>query len=537
MDEVWLRIAACIVCTTLFCLSTLKMLGAMQQSGYKGGRFLKWLFSKDNLLFNRLCVFGVCLAGTSALTALCFSFLGLPWATLVSGVPFLVFCLLYFFSDRKYALKVPMKRTGRFYRLFAVYFLCTACASYILIAFLTFLKAWISSEMYSLLAYVPFAVTPALLPFLLCLANAITGVFENARNRGFVKRAGQVLKEREILRVGIVGSYGKTSVKNILKTLLSEKYKVVATPESYNTPIGIAKTVFSSEFEGKELLLAEMGARKAGDIKELCQLVSPDFAVFTGVCEQHIQTFGSIENVFAEKSEILKCGAFVVCGGDLKERAKEAFEEEFLNETALFVSSDQTENVRFSATKTQFDLRLGERVVHVETKLLGQAAVENIALAATLAFECLGLSVEEIERGVAKLSPVPHRLELVEVNGVYILDDGYNSNPRGAKEALAALSRFEGRKCVVTPGIVECGVLEKEVNVALGEEIAAAGLDKVVLVGETLVGAVKSGYIAANGATEKLCTARDLEGAKALLGEWIKQGDAVLFLNDLPDVY
>lgn len=537
MDEVWLRIAACILFSTLFCVSTVKMLGAMQQSGYKGSRFIKWLFSKDNLLFDRLWVFTVALGMTTALMALCFSFLGMPWASLVSGVHFLGFCLLYLSADYRYALKVPAQKTGRFKRLFAVYFLFVASTAYALLALLKFLSVWIDSEIYAYVAFAPFAIMYILLPFLLYLANGVTSVFENARNKKFVKRAGQVLDETEMIRVGVVGSYGKTSVKNILKTILLEKYEVVATPESYNTPIGVAKTVFSPEFQGKKVFIAEMGARKQGDIKELCQLVKPDFAIFTGVCEQHIASFGSLDNVFAEKSEILKSGAFVVCGAGLKERAENAFEEEFLNEATAFVGEDRIENVQYLATETSFDLRLGEEIVHAKTGLLGQAAVENIALAAVLAYESLGLSAEEIERGIAKLEPIPHRLQLIQANGVYILDDGYNCNPIGAKEAIAALSRFAGRKCIVTPGLVECGVLEQDINFALGEEIAKAELDYVILVGETLVGAVKKGYQSAGGDMEKLRMARNLKEAKPLFSDWLQKGDCVLFLNDLPDVY
>jgi UDP-N-acetylmuramoyl-tripeptide--D-alanyl-D-alanine ligase len=117
------------------------------------------------------------------------------------------------------------------------------------------------------------------------------------------------------------------------------------------------------------------------------------------------------------------------------------------------------------------------------------------------------------------------------------LDDGYNCNPRGAKEALAALARFDGRKCVVTPGIVECGVLEEKINGELGEEIAKIAPDKVLLVGDTLVGAVKDGYQNGGGDMQKLSVCKDLKEAQAALAEWVGAGDAVLFLNDLPDVY
>ena len=167
---------------------------------------------------------------------------------------------------------------------------------------------------------------------------------------------------------------------------------------------------------------------------------------------------------------------------------------------------------------------------------MGEGNAENISLCVRLCEE-LGMPREEIERGLSKITPVPHRLQLLENNGVYILDDGYNCNPRGAKQALAALTRYDGRKCIVTPGIVECGILEESINNQLGADIAAANLDKVILVGDTLVGAVKEGYLNADGASEKLVTVKTLALAQEELSKWISAGDAVLFLNDLPDVY
>ena len=147
------------------------------------------------------------------------------------------------------------------------------------------------------------------------------------------------------------------------------------------------------------------------------------------------------------------------------------------------------------------------------------------------------MTADEIVRGVEKLQPIPHRLQLIQSGGVYILDDGYNCNPKGAEEALAALKRFSGRKCLVTPGIVECGVLEESINQALGEKIAKANFDKVILVGETLVGAVKKGYQDANGNRDVLVSVPTLDKAQTILKTYLQEGDAVLFMNDLPDVY
>jgi len=536
-EGVLVRIAACVVCATLLYRLSEKQLGAMQQSGYKNRTFLRWLSREDNLLFNRYSVLALCLVLASAVTALCFSFLGVTQAQLVSGIPFLALLLFACFADGKYALKVSTAQTPRLRRLSLVYFFFLACLSYIFIAFLTFLSAWNPSKLYDLIAFVPYGIIPLTMPFLLCLANAVAGLYDNAKNKRFINRATQTLKEKKLIRIGVVGSYGKTSVKNILKTLLAEKYAVIETPQSYNTPIGIAKTVFSDGFENAEVLIAEMGARKQGDIAELCAMVEPDFAIFTGVCAQHIHTFGSVENAFAEKSEIIKSGAFTICSESLRARVENAFDEEHIAETVLFAGAERVKDERYLPTETQFTLCLGEEEIKVSTPLLSHAAVENITLAATLAYECLGLSVEQIQQGISKLAPIPHRLQLLKSGGAYILDDGYNSNPEGAKEAIAALSRFAGRKCVVTPGLVECGILEETLNAELGETLAKASLDKVILVGDTLVGAVKTGYLTAVGNVDALSVVKTLDEAKDLLSKWVGEGDCVLFLNDLPDVY
>ena len=529
MISIMEKMVTTIVAALLLCLSTIKTLGVMQQGGYKITPFAKWLQRKDNLFFNRLAVLSLCLALAMAVTSLCFSFLGVELALLCSAVPFLALLFIFGKSDGTYALKVPATKTGRYLRLFAVYFLYTAICIYALLSFLSFLAVWNGSTLYNLIAYVPLALMPMLMPALLCLANVTTRPFENARNRKFIKRAGQVLDETKIITVGVVGSYGKTSVKNILNAILSEKYTVVSTPSSFNTPTGIARTVFSKEFADKQVFIAEMGARKAGDISELCSIVKPDYGVFTGVCRQHIETFGSLDNVYREKSEIFHCGAKkVVCGNSLRSRVGEKEEN--------VVYACEVQNLRLEDKQTAFTLTLGGENVEIKTPLLGRSGAEDIALAATLAYE-MGLTVAEIQRGVAKLQPIPHRLQLIEANGVNILDDGYNCNIEGAKSALEVLGLFEGRKCVVTPGIIECGILEKELNGELGKWIAKGEFDKIILVGDTLVGAVKDGYQTAGGSLEKLVTVKTLGIAQTLLAEWLQEGDCVLFLNDLPDAY
>ncbi len=532
MIEIWIKIVASVVCAAFLFFGTLRLLGIAQQSGYRSSGVWRWLKRSENLFFNRLSLWGLMGFLTTAIVALSFSLWSTLAARIATIIPFVLFCVLFLVAEKKYALKVSVKYTARVKKIAVVYALFLACLSYLCIALLDFLSAVLESELYQAFAFVPFAFVPLLAPFAFIASNWLVGIFANASNRKFVARAGKILDETQILRVAVVGSYGKTSVKNILATLLSKKYAVVATPESYNTPIGIAKTVFSPEFQGKQVLIAEMGARKAGDIAELCALVKPDCAVFTGVCAQHIQSFGSEENVFKAKCEILsgvKDGGKIVCGRDILERIGKA------GEAREALGSAEIRNLQPKATETEFTLVLGGKEISVNTKLLGVHNAENIALASRLAYE-LGVSAEEIADGIAELLPVPHRLQLLENGGRYILDDAYNANEKGAKEAIVALNRFEGKKWLITPGIVECGVLEEAVNERLGEEIAKAELDRVILVGETLVGAVKKGYLTAGGDDGKLIVVKTLALAqKELTG--LNAGDCVLFLNDLPDAY
>ncbi len=533
MNDVFTNLGAALASAVVFCVMTIKMQGALQQSGYKTGAFMRWLNRKDNLLYNRLFVLAVSLFVFCMTTSLAFSFLGQTYALLVSALPFFGFLFIYLFVDKKYALKVPYTRTKRFVRLFIVYVVLTVGINFGIITLLGYLMERNGSTLYALIAFTPFTMMPLLLPYVLCLATWVCAPFEGWNNRRYVRKAKGTLAESNVIKIGVVGSYGKTSVKGILKTILSERYTVLETPQSYNTPMGIARTLSERGLEGVEVFIAEMGARKKGDIAELCEMVRPDYALFTGVSEQHISTFESLENVFAEKSEILKSGAYTVCGEGLQERVETAFGKK---ENIAFAENAFVSETCFYPTHTQFTLTLDGARITVNTHLLGNAAVENILLAATLAKK-MGLTAEEIAAGIAKIEPIPHRLQLIENNGVYVLDDGYNCNPKSAEESLAALNRFTGRKCVVTPGIVECGVLEETINGALGKRIAEYAFDCTILVGETLVNVVKTGYLEGGGNAETLVVKKTLSEAQAYLSEWIGTGDAVLFLNDLPDVY
>lgn len=516
-------------------LCTFKMLGALQQAGYNGKRFAKWTVRKGNMVYSRYILLAFLIALSSAVLAVVFSFTGI-WAAYISLLPFPIFTAAYCHADKK-ALKVPLVYTRRVQRVYAFECICVFIAAALLTLGVNAAAYYAGIALLSHLRYLPLAILPILLPVLLRAANAVDRPFSEAKNKKYIRAAREKLRAADCVKIGITGSFAKTSVKNFIASILSQKYKVFATPESYNTPLGIAKAIENTDLNEYDVFLAEMGARQEGDIRELCELVSPDHCVITGICPQHVETFGSLEKVIAAKGEILagtKEGGYAFIGMDENTAKLNTSAAKLVKVGVGEHGECGARDIKCSADGVDFKLALGINEGRVRSRLLGEHNARNIALAAAVAYK-LGLTKEEIAGGIAKLDYVPHRLQPFQANGVTILDDAYNANVVGAEEAVKVLRLFSGRKYVVTPGIVELGILEEEENFALGQKLA--GLDMVVLVGATLVLAVKRGYLDAGGDAEKLVVVPDLAGAEKLLSEKLQAGDAVLFLNDLPDIY
>lgn len=516
-------------------LCTFKMLGALQQSGYNGRRFARWTVRKGNMVYSRLILLAFLIALSSAVLAVVFSFAG-RWAAYISLIPFPVFVAVYCHADKK-ALKVPLAATRRARRVYALECVCVLIAAAALTLGVNAVAYYADVELVSHLRYLPLAVLPVLLPVLLRAGNAADRPISEAKNRKYILAAREKLHAAECVKIGITGSFGKTSVKNFAAALLGSKYRVFATPESYNTPLGIAKAVENIDLNSYDVFLAEMGARQAGDIAELCDLVGPDHCVVTGICPQHAETFGPIDKIIAAKGEILsgtREGGYAFIGADENTAELDTASAKLVKVGVGEHGECGAREIKCSADGIDFKLALGISEIRVHSRLLGSHNARNIALAASVAYK-LGLTKEEIAAGIEKLDYVPHRLQPIKANGVTVLDDAYNANIVGAEEAVRVLRLFAGRKFVVTPGIVELGVLEERENAALGAKLV--GLDLVVLVGATLVTAVRKGYIAAGGDADKIVVVPDLESAQDLLAGTLQEGDAVLFLNDLPDIY
>lgn len=519
-------VAASLILAMALSSTYCKFLGILQSSGYGNKKLFAWACKKNNAAFQRIILLFLLCALSHGVIALCFFFAG-KWAAVIALSGYLLFLILYAVADKKAALRSPVSFTPRLKRLYVVCFFMTAVLVYLALTLLNFADYLIEDNVFNLLRYLPVSIFPLLSLPIIALSNLIAKIYEVPHNKSFVRAAKRKLEGSKLTVVGITGSYGKTSTKQILSSLLSKKYRVLSTPRSHNTPMGLALCINSNMLENYDIFIAEMGARNVGDIAELCAFCPPDYSVITGICPQHLESFKTEENIIKAKGEILlatKCSAVIApdCYNNFEDYA------------CPKRVADCVSNIVCNCNGTEFTLKLGEQSRKVKTKLLGAHSAQNIALAAQLAHE-LGMSLEEIATAVEELDFIEHRLQLIQSNGVNILDDGYNSNVKGAAAAIEVLKTFEGKKITVTPGLVELGVLEESENYALGKKLV--GLDEVILVGDTLVTPVKNGYLENGGDRQKLHTVPTLFAAQDLLKGILQQGDTVLFLNDLPDIY
>lgn len=354
------------------------------------------------------------------------------------------------------------------------------------------------------------------------------------------KARNKLKKYPNLKIIGITGSFAKTSVKNILYSFLSQQFNVLKTPNSFNTEMGICKFINNSDLENCDYLILEMGADKNHDILKLCKIAKPHHAILTGINNQHLNTFKTLDNIINTKYELIENTdkeGFLIFNGE-SEICKTLFEKTKRKNKYLITLNNNkniyAKNINYKDGKMNFTLCYKNDDIEVSTFLLGEHNVLNIMLASFLALS-LGVSVKELKLAIKELQPTPHRLELIKQNGLNIIDDSFNSNPTGAKLALKVLKSFEGNKIVVTPGLVELGIYQSVENENLGEEIGKVA-DFVYVVNKTNKEALLKGL---NKTMErnKIKYYDTLEEVQNDLKTITKIGDTILFLNDLPDNY
>lgn len=375
-----------------------------------------------------------------------------------------------------------------------------------------------------------------------CASVVITMPVEKLIKRYYINDAKKILKSNTDLKViGITGSYGKTSTKYIVGRILSEKFNTLITPQSFNTPMGIVKTVRENMKPQTEVFIAEMGAKNVGDIKEICDIVNPQFGIITSVGPQHLDTFKSIKNITSTKFELadecVKNSGTVLLNTD-----NEYIKSRKVNgKTITFGTNDNCDyratNIKYNRYGLSFSVIAGDDTIELNSKLLGVHNAINITSAVAISKE-LGVSSKDIAFAVSKLKPVEHRLEIKNyINSSVLIDDAYNANPEGCLEAVRVLGSFDNmKKIIVTPGLIELGEKEYDCNKKLGVE-AAKHCDIIILVGKKRSQPILDGVNEQKFNKENVFIAESFKDAVGIFSPLCDKNTVILFENDLPDNY
>jgi UDP-N-acetylmuramoyl-tripeptide--D-alanyl-D-alanine ligase len=441
---------------------------------------------------------------------------------------------------RRQAAK-PLVFTARAKRLFATAILPSALTILVAAALAAIGGGWIALAVVLLAGW----LLLALAPFVLTAANFALRPVEGSVNRRFVASARQTLARVDPFVVGITGSYGKTSTKFCVGAVLSADRPALVTPASFNSHLGVVRTINEHLRPEHRAFVVEMGMFRRGDIADLCELTKPTIGVITAIGPMHLERLGSIEAIEAAKAELMEAlpadGRLVTNADD--PRCLAIAGRAHVPATLFGIENPDAQvrasNVGFAGGRTELDIQLdGCEAVHVSAQLLGRHNVYNM-LAAAAVGHALGVAPERIARALASVGPPEHRLAPIHnaAAGVVVIDDAYNSNPDGAAAALQVLREHDARRrLLVTPGMVELGELEDQLNRRFGEQ-AAEVCDLVVLVGTKRTQPIYEGLISAGMASEDIHLVADLNEATVLLGQIRRAGDVILFENDLPDTY
>ena len=534
--DLYVSIIFSILNAVVLCYVSYKCLQVLQLSGYKFKGFGLWLrggTEKRGKYMLRLIALSIIsmafmLVFNTAIISIGLShywcYLGLLWYFFV--------CWLYIKKVFAAPKKTPLKPTHRMSRLIGALAVCSAL--------ITFALFYVGLQYIPYLSFSIFAISCALSPFLVCLCHLIMSPFENLNNGRYINNAKKKIQKNysNIIRIGITGSYGKTSCKYILATILKQKYNVCSSPNSFNTSLGLTSVVNHYLKPKHEVLIAEMGARKKGEIAFLCDIIRPQYAIITPIGPQHIATFSNVETIAKTKNELIKSlpeNGFAVF---LKDNEK-CFElaTNCNVDHAVVSATDQSCNafakdVCLNENGMSFILCVENEQVHCSSPLLGEHNLQNILQCAALAKK-LGLTMQQIANGISQLAVIPHRLQVIRNKDVTIIDNSYNSNPQSSKASLKCLEMFESKnKIVVTPGLVELGDQEETFNEQFGRDLAKVA-NVVIVVNEANKAAISKGL----GDFENVFYAATLDEAKKILKEKITPQSVVLFENDLPDNY
>ncbi len=573
-----------------------------QQNSYRANRYLNWTFGKNNRKWK----------GTDSLLliSMIFWYLGehkffpIHNLTMTNTIQIRIctakHLLVYIFISMLFLIftedahklimsvniiKKPLVYTNRVKRLMTTQ----------IIVFLAILSFLFFTKQPTLIVCISVFALSFFSYILLIIANFINYPIEKSINNYYINDAKKILAENpNRLIIGITGSYGKTSTKKILSQIVSSEKIVLATPESYNTLMGVVRTIRESLRPIHEVFIVEMGAKQLGDIKEICDLVKPHIGIITSIGKQHLETFKSLDNIKKTKNELFmnlrENGTAILNLSDenimsLPRRADVKYIgfKNVISENSAYVSKTQnpphndlsntkeidktiiykSENIKITNGGTIFDFIIPindhnfttkhnntsnnnaitnpnnnkENKITITTKLLGVHNVQNLLSALTTA-DTLGINIYKSLPIISSIKPIEHRLSIRRgAYGETIIDDAFNSNPVGSKNALKVLKIIDGKnKYIITPGMIELGSEMDSYNRKFGQYMADV-CNFVVLVGKSQTKSIAQGLEDKNYPAENIYIANSFIEGYEYLKNITSPSDVILIENDLPDSF
>ncbi|NCB32560.1 MAG: UDP-N-acetylmuramoyl-tripeptide--D-alanyl-D-alanine ligase [Erysipelotrichia bacterium] len=496
-----------------------------QQNRYELKRYTAWLKENSKLVLKE-CQSAIVLLAIGVLCFMLFRISIIAALVITAG-------LQSIYDEKHTAYIKPLVYTGRVKRQIAV-----LIALYLLIAALIF-KSGQAADSFVFWISAIAMLSPWLLIYPIGL---ITAPIEQAVQNWYINDAKKILKNHnDLVRIGITGSYGKTSTKNVMQSILSEQFNTLMTPASYNTPMGITRTIREYLKPIHQVFVCEMGADKAGDITDLMNFVHPSIGVVTSIGPQHLATFGSQENIIKEKMqmiELLPSNGLGILNYD-NDFIRTWKMQNPINCVSYAIDYPQADyraaDIQYTRNGSSFTLIHNEESIEFETKLLGKLNILNI-LSAIAAARYLNVPWQVIQRGVKQMKQVEHRLEQKMINGYHFIDDAFNANPSGAAMALDVLSGMPSGRWIVTPGMIDLGSRQEEINSTFGAQMKGKA-DEVILVGKTQTEPICKGLRDSGFDMDHVHVMDTVREAFAYIYAHASADDVILLENDLPDAF
>ncbi|MBE6149021.1 MAG: UDP-N-acetylmuramoyl-tripeptide--D-alanyl-D-alanine ligase [Firmicutes bacterium] len=511
----------------LFIFTLLYELQMLQQNSYnENGKFYRFLINdikKNYKIYLLKYLLGFVLLLSKDINIWLFIFYLLTMIILVVSA---------YANYQKHNDKLPLKFTKRVMRIISL--------DLIFYVLLQIISARYTLSQFTGLSLIYISINAFVLIIVVYLLQPIEKmVFNRYKKMALAK----LDKMKNVKIIGITGSFGKTSTKMILDSLLRTTYKGFYTPASFNTPNGLLLTINNEPTIFNDYFISEMGAKNIGEIKELCDLVHPKYGILTSIGAAHLESFKSLENVCKTKFELIESlpsdGVAILNKDDEYQRKYQLKNKCKVIWIGIENEADvMAQNMKITNKGTTFDIvfKSQKKKLTVTTILLGQKNIYNILSSVALANH-LGVKDQAIIQGVKNIAPINHRLEIKKHNNITIIDDSFNSNPEGAKNAIEVLALMDGEKVIITPGMVEMGDKQAELNEMFGKQIADV-CDKVYLVGKKQTEPIYNGLIKNKYSHDKIFVCRSFKEA---YNEVVKtsgnQKMTILIENDLPDSY